>query len=333
MTNTLSNLSQRFSSVLRSQALIVRCGLATVSSRVMLRGVFMAALVGAMAMEAIRLGYVERPVSQTASIQSLADPIVASVGDEVVRVSDAVAHAAFIGVDEPQDVHALMDSGVVSDVADHLALAEAARGMGIANSRDIRAAVALAERQILAEAYLQAVIDEAVSEDAIRARYDAESEALARDNLLRLSRIVVPTRDEAADLAERALRSDFGTLARRHSIDEATKRNGGALGELRASQLDPALDAVASALPIGGVSAPFEIEAGWQIVRLDTRRAVRLPPYEERRAEIAATLRQEALAEAMRDARDQAPLRLRDPATVAMDQAEIAGTIALSVGQ
>lgn len=305
------------------QGMVVSRATAMVGSRSMLRGLFMSVLVTAGALEAIRFGMVEHPVSLAISYQN-PDPVVAVVGDEVLRVSDAFAHAAFTSdsADEyetPSNVPALIESGTVDEVADHLALAQAARQVGLADELEIRAALALAERQILAEAYLDQIKQRAVTEDAIRQHYAEETAALARDGAMVLSKIVVGTKEKAAELRERLPRADFGTLAKKHSIDASSQDIGGALGELRARDLDPVLAAAASDLVVGGVSAPLETEEGWTLLKLEARRALRLPPLDERRGAIEFALQQEAIAAAVAEARSDAPMRLRSADAIEND--------------
>lgn len=313
--------------VLGTQLDVALAAIASLSPRLLLRGVFASVIVAAMAMEAVRFGVVERPMRALTTYQN-ADPVVASVGTEVLRVSDAYAHAAFVGHDRPADLQTLISSGTVSEAADHLALAQAAREAGIADSVEVRASVALAEREILAEAFLDRVAQDAVTEEAILARYRQESLALARDSVMRLYQIVLPTREAAESVVARLPRADFTALARQRSIDEGSREKGGYLGEVRADDLHPRLAEAAAELTIGGVSEPVETEAGWHVLKLESRRAVRLPPLAERREAIAAALKREAIEEALAELRSRMPLEVRDPGTVAMDMAETRGTIA-----
>ncbi|MEM9838788.1 MAG: peptidylprolyl isomerase [Pseudomonadota bacterium] len=315
-----------------THALFAQRAVATFSSRGLLRAVFLAALVGAAAMESIRFNMIQ-PTYVTASATRTVDPIVASVGDEVLRLSDAYAHVDFVGEVQPEDVTELLTSGVVREAADHLALAEAARESGLGNSLDIRAAVALAERQILAEAYLEQIAAVAASNEAVAQRYAEKQAALAENSVMRLSKILVPTKEDADAIVARLPRADFANLARQRSIDEASKSVGGSMGDVRAADLPEALSAAAKALPVGGISAPVKTQAGWVVLKLESRRALRLPPLVDIHASIAAELRQEAMAEAMADARSLSPTRMRDPEAIASDQAEIAGSIAVALTQ
>lgn len=307
------------------QAHAAAAALSGFGPRAALHGVFAAVLMCTAAAEAIRLGVVERPLTLMTAYQDM-DPVVAKVGREVLRVSDAVAHAQFIGDDvENAEVPQLIASGTVDDAADHLALAQLAREQGLDGALEIRAAVALAERQILAEAYLDRIASAAVTEESIRARYEAEQAALEQDSILRLSKIVVATEEEAEAILDRLPRSSFSSLASAKSLDSETAKNGGLIGNVKAAELPEAVAAAVAELPIGGATAPIATEEGFTIVKLESRRAERLATFDERRDAIARTLREEAITSALSAARAKAPARIRAAEAIMAEEAQITG--------
>ena len=95
-----------------------------------------------------------------------------------------------------------------------------------------------------------------------------------------LSEILLPVADpedeagvkQNADLLVRQLRdgSDFAGTAREHS-QGPTAADGGSLGWLASQRLHPRLDAAATALEIGEISAPIRTVLGYHILRLDDR--------------------------------------------------------------
>lgn len=330
MTRPFTGKSQGFVS---TQGAVLRAAVREVTPRLALRGVFCAVLVSAAALEAIRFGAVERPLALTAAYEDV-DPVVAQVGDDVLRLSDAYAHAAFVAQDAniDADVQSLIASGTVEEAADHLALAQAARDVGLDGSLEVRAAMALAQRQILAEAFLEQVASDAVTEAAILARYEAKLAEAENDMIVRISKIVVATRDEAVELRERLPRTSFAELARQKSIDGETAQDGGLIGDVRAGDLDPDLADVVAGLPIGGISQPFRSDEGWVLVKLETKRSLRLPPLEAQREEIIAELREEAIAAALDAARDRAPKRIRTADAILREERAVAGRIAAARG-
>jgi len=332
MSKPKTHQSRAASGFLGTHARVCRAALVSTPASALLRSVFLGVLITTLSLEGIRFGIIERP-AEPGELSLPGDPIVASVGSQVLRVSDAFAHAAFVGDDEAEDLVELVQAGTLDDAVDHMALAEAARDEGLDDALEVRAAVALAERQILAEAYLERIVTRAVSDEAVMARYRQESAALAKDSIMRLSQIVVHNEEAAQSIRNRLPRADFARLARQRSEDEATAEQGGLIGEVRAADLAPKLADVAVGLTIGGVSEPVEVDGRWYLLKLDALRAVRLPPLDERRADIEAELRREALASALNDARSRVPVQMRDPAVIDAQPAEVAGTIALIRGQ
>jgi peptidyl-prolyl cis-trans isomerase C len=300
-------------------AALLRAAAGQFNSQVALRSIFCAVLVTAGAAEGVRFGVLERPLSVYASYEDT-DPVIAKVGHEVLRVSDAMAHALYSGAapDEAADLPALMASGKIDEAVDHLTLAQIARQKGFDRSLEIRAAVALAERRILAETLLETVANEAASEERVRAAYEAERLSLADNAVLRLSEIVVGTKEEAEAVRGRLPRASFGALAKSKSI-AATANKGGVLGDVEARDLDPALRAALAELTVGGVTEPMQTTEGWRIVKLSSRRAVRMASFEERREEIARRLREEAISELLGEARSSVRAEVRTAEAVLKD--------------
>ena len=102
-------------------------------------------------------------------------------------------------------------------------------------------------------------------EDA-RAYYDADPAKFAVPEKRRLRNIVVATRAEAEGiLAKVRAGRDFGSLARRHSLDESTRDSRGSLGTVDASRLESSYARAAFAVPAGDAFGPVETEFGWNV--------------------------------------------------------------------
>ncbi|MCQ8185245.1 peptidylprolyl isomerase [Parvularcula maris] len=325
----VSQASSRAPQGFRFYGSVAKAAALQFSPQVALRSIFCAALVVAAAAEAVRFGVVERPLSVYATHNEI-DPVVAKVGHEVLRVSDAMAHALYTGVqpESAADLPALMASGMVDEAVDHLTLAQMAREEGLDRALEIRAAVALAEREILAEAFLEQIANRAASEERVRAAYEAEYRNLENTTVLRLSEIVVATREEALALRDRLPRASFSALASKKSLVKETAAQGGSLGDQLMGDLSAALRSAVQDLAIGGVTEPLETEQGWAIYKLSSRRAVRMPPFEERREEIARTLREEAVADALARTRGAVQAQIRSAEAILGDVAPNSAPVA-----
>jgi peptidyl-prolyl cis-trans isomerase C len=322
IASTVSQPSSRAPQGFRFYASVAKAAALQFNAKTALRSVFCAVLIAAGAAESVRFGVVERPLSVHASHNEI-DPVVAKVGREVLRVSDAMAHALYTGakLESAADLPALMASGMVDEAVDHLTLAQMAREQGIDQALEIRAAIALAEREILAEALLEQIAREAASEEHVRAAYEAEYRNLEGRTVLRLSEIVVATKEEAETLRGRLPRASFSSLAGKNSLAKESAAKGGSLGDLPMDELEQPLREAVQDLPVGGVTEPIETEAGWAIYKLSSRRALRMPPFEERREEIARELREKAVADALARTRGTVQAQIRTAEAVMSDVA------------
>jgi peptidyl-prolyl cis-trans isomerase SurA len=80
---------------------------------------------------------------------------------------------------------------------------------------------------------------------------------------------------------------DFSALARRYSVDTATKDSGGFLGRMKPGQMPPALDSVALGLDSGGVSEPVRYGDDFVVLKILGRDESQLPPFEEAKDELS----------------------------------------------
>lgn len=124
----------------------------------------------------------------------------------------------------------------------------------------------LLHRKILAS--LRAEVP--VSEDEIRAQYDANIGNYVYPEKRQVREIVVSNQAAAEAAASRlAAGEDMATVAKQVSIDPKTKDNGGNLGLVTRDALPKAVGDVAFSLPAKQVSAPFMADQGWYIVKAE----------------------------------------------------------------
>ncbi len=255
------------------------------------------------------------PPSKEESAIAAQDPLLMQVGSTAIRMSDARAQAVFSAsvpaYDLPQEM--LFETGAVDEVVDQVALAEAALAEGLDETLEIKAQLALAHRRILSTAYLDQVVRNNVTDEAVREAYNRAVQAAEKDQSVFLRRIQVASRDEAEEIVARIQRGvSFDEMARRRSLDNETRARGGRLGRLRLSDLPPAMAEAVAELPLGKPSAPVRGEAGWYVMAVDARSLVRLPSLEEMRPKIEASLRSENVAKAVAEARSAVPIRVAE---------------------
>ena len=84
----------------------------------------------------------------------------------------------------------------------------------------------------------------------------------------------------AREIAEKARAGeDFAALAKAHSA-APSRANGGDIGQLSQGEINPDLEKVAFALPVGAVSDPLAVEGGYRIVRVVAKTEGSTTPYD-----------------------------------------------------
>lgn len=126
-----------------------------------------------------------------------------------------------------------------------------------------------------------------VSPDEVRRAYDSARQAFEEVHLLR---ITVRSAD-AAQTVRAALRDGelFSTVAREHSVDDLADE-GGDMGFVQTADLDGTVQAAIQALEADGVTSPLQVQGGFQVYKLLTKRTKPL-------AEVAGQIEDQILQE------------------------------------
>jgi parvulin-like peptidyl-prolyl isomerase len=124
-------------------------------------------------------------------------------------------------------------------------------------------------------------------------------EVHARHILVQVPKSASPAQVEAAhkkaqSIATEARRPgmDFEALARARS-EGPSAEDGGDLGFFRRGQMVPAFDKVVFSLKDGEVSDPVRTDFGFHVIKVEERRAVEVPKYDELKEQLAEKLRRE----------------------------------------
>jgi peptidyl-prolyl cis-trans isomerase C len=190
------------------------------------------------------------------------------------------------------------------------ALVAAARSRGLDRDPEIAQRLRRAEEETLQQALLMREVQPLMTEDALRARFLREVAGRPQEEEIRARHILVASEAEArAALAEvRRPGADFAEVARRRSTGPGS-REGGDLGFFKRGDMIPEFEQAAFALRAGEIAAaPVRTQFGWHVIKLEERRAVAAPTYEDSREQ----LRQQAFEEGVNAAVE----RIRNAARV-----------------
>jgi peptidyl-prolyl cis-trans isomerase C len=169
---------------------------------------------------------------------------------------------------------------VVDQLARREALAIRAQQRGFDKDPAIRRKVKAAADLVLGNEMLRREIAATITEQELLDRYRRDYAGKPGPDIVRARVIMVPSEQDAKALIARLKEgADFATLARQASQD-TTARNGGDLGFMRQSDLNPEIGAVAFSLPVGQFNAlPVRRAGSWFIVKVEERGQQKTPSF------------------------------------------------------
>ncbi|ACS99124.1 peptidylprolyl isomerase [Paenibacillus sp. JDR-2] len=126
-----------------------------------------------------------------------------------------------------------------------------------------------------------------VTDDDIKAYYDANKASMSTPEQIRASHILVATKEEAEDILKQLKAgADFATLAKEKSTDTGTKDNGGDLNFFGKGSMEPAFEDAAFALKKGELSGVVQTSYGYHIIKKTDEKAAVTPTLEEKKEDI-----------------------------------------------
>jgi len=202
--------------------------------------------------------------------------------------------------------------GIKEDLINKELIAQEATRLGLAKEIDFPDQVAQLKQNLLLQVFLENHFKkEPITDARMREEYDRQRKLMGEGNnstQYRLSQILVSNETDALDLIRRIQKGElFGKLAQEYSADAASKAQGGSLGWVMPAQVIPV---VASAIPTmakGSITTtPIQTPAGWVILKLDDKRAFKIPSFEEAKPQIRQAIVQQYIAEAVQNLRANA---------------------------
>ncbi|MCW5698111.1 MAG: peptidylprolyl isomerase [Bauldia sp.] len=248
--------------------------------------------------------------------------VVATVNGEPILELDLAFAAEDFGDQLAQIPGDSQRQALIDAVIDMRLMAVAAVEAGLDQSRTFASRMEHLRQRELRNVYFAEMIDGAVTDEELQARYQAEIAALDLPEEYWTSHILVETEDMANNIiAQLNDGADFAALATQFSIDGSAAQ-GGDLGYYAIGQLIPEFEQAALALEAGTYTQnPVASQFGYHIILLHDRRTQPPPAY----ADVARTVRQLVVVDAYRAAlselREGAEIVITDPLAVEEDAA------------
>ncbi|HFC91430.1 MAG TPA: peptidylprolyl isomerase [Leucothrix mucor] len=152
-----------------------------------------------------------------------------------------------------------------------------------------------------------------ISDDEIKAEYDATVKKLASKEF-NARHILLKKEDEAkALIKEIANGADFAKLAKEKSTGPSSS-NGGSLGWFKAQTMVPAFATAVKAMKKGEVSKePVKTQFGWHIIKLEDSRDAKLPALKTLKSKIERKISQKKMLAYMDEIKKTADVKITLP--------------------
>jgi peptidyl-prolyl cis-trans isomerase C len=191
-------------------------------------------------------------------------------------------------------------------------MAEAATEGGLDKAQNFADRMRYYQRRALRDAFFEAKIRDAVSEDAAKKIYDENIRDMKPKQRVHARHILVDTEAEAKELVDRLKKGeDFAALAKEKSKD--ANANDGDLGFFTEGQMVKPFEDAAFALEVGEISEPVHTQFGWHIIKIEEKGNLPLPTFDEAKASIIAQLTAQKAQEVVDGLHNQAKIEYLDP--------------------
>jgi len=200
----------------------------------------------------------------------------------------------------------------LQDIIQMELLAQKARDQGLTATPEAASELAYQRDQVLSQRLLRLLTQETVvDEAAVRERHAA----IPTEHEVSVRHIVLADEAAARDVIARLdAGASFADLARKRSIDKESRRQGGLLPTMKATSFVPPFAAAAIAQAPGRHGAePVHTDFGWHVLRVESRREIPPPPFEEARGWLAPQMVNERVDEQVTAWRRAADVKVLQP--------------------
>ena len=265
-----------------------------------------------------------RIVATLALLATLAAPVAVSAQDKVLARVDgqpitekdvAAASSALAGqlAQLPEDAR---KRAVLDRLIDMRVIADGATKAGLDKADTFKAKLEQLRAQLLIAEFIKAKVEPAVTDAAIKARYEKDVKSFEPPEEMHARHILVKEEAEAkAIIADLAKGGDFAAIAKEKSQDPGSAEQGGDLGFFGAGEMVPEFETAAKALKPGETTKePVKSQFGFHIIKLDEKRKQPVPELDQVRDQVKQALVGETFGAMLADLKKSAKVEIDEAA-------------------
>jgi len=172
----------------------------------------------------------------------------------------------------------------------------------------------LNQRALHAEV-IEKEITPAITEEAIKARYEKEIAGQPQVEEVRARHILVKTKEEADEIIKQLdAGGDFEAIAKEKSSDTGSGAQGGDLGFFSAGMMVPEFETAAFALDVGAYTkTPVQSQFGFHVIKMEEKRKREPVKFDDVKEQIRQLLFRDTYFAKVKETREAAKIDITDP--------------------
>lgn len=168
---------------------------------------------------------------------------------------------------------------IINEIVNQKKILSDAKKSGIEHSDEFASKLEKLKDDLVKEIYLKNLIEENVTDDAVKTKYFELKESLKDKNEYKVKHILVKTEPEIKNVVEELKSKSFEEVAKKYSID-TTAQNGGDLGIIVEGQTVKEFEEACKKAELNKVSKPFKTEYGWHVLLKTEQKSVVIPEFD-----------------------------------------------------
>jgi peptidyl-prolyl cis-trans isomerase C len=251
-----------------------------------------------------------KPAKPGPTAAAAGDPVVARVNGAELHRSDVIEAIRGLPPQAQQQPIERLYPLVLDQMVSAIVVSQAGRKTKLQDDPEVKKRLALVQDQLIADAYIQRLLQKQVTDQKLHARYDKFiKDAPAREEV-HARHILVASEDEAkAIVAELKKGADFNKLAQEKTTDPSGKTSGGDLGYFTKEDMVPEFaDAAFKLKPGEFTDTPVKTQFGWHVIKLEDRRQAKPPTFEQVKPRLTNEISREIVSEKVKELRTAAKI-------------------------
>ena len=241
------------------------------------------------------------------------DPVVATVNGTKILKSMLVTAQQLLPEQYQKIPLMQIYPALVDTVIDMKLSAADARKKRLHETKEFKVRMSRVEDQMLQRTVLQAEVDKALTEEALKRRYDALIADEKSSTEVHARHILVKTKEEANDIIEQLQNGASFEVTAKEKSTGPSATSGGDLGFFGKGQMVPEFEKAAFSLRKGKFTdTPVKTQFGWHIIKLEDRRKSEPPSFESIKQKLQTEISQETGAEYVSGLRKEAKIERFD---------------------